>query len=102
MLYTTFYVLLIFLTFLIYNSNSPTAQVGPNYTNHLVKVSFCTICSIVHMTQAVSADTENSSLGGQTKENPGTLSHLDLASVASQHVHHEPNVAMKNTVCHNC
>lgn len=97
MLYTTFYVLFIFLTFLIYYSTSPTAQVGPNYTNRFAKVSFCTICSIVHMTHTVSADTENSSSGGQTRENPGTLSHLDIASFASQHLYHQPNIAMKYT-----
>lgn len=78
MLYTTFYVLFIFLTSLIYYSTSPTAQVGPNYTKHFVKVSFCSICSIVHRAQAVSAHTENSTLGGQTKENPGAFSHLDM------------------------
>lgn len=78
MLYTTFYVLFIFLTSLIYYSTSPTAQVGPNYTKHFVKVSFCSICSIVHRAQAVSAHTENSTLGGQTKESPGAFSHLDM------------------------
>lgn len=68
LLHTTFYVLFIFLTFLIYYSRSPCAQVVPNYTNDFVKVSFCTICSIVHMTHTVSADTKNSSLGRQTKK----------------------------------
>lgn len=90
-------------TSLNYYSTTLTAQAGPNYTSHFVKVPSCSICSMHVWTGSnmhARTHAPHSTSDRQTKAGQGTLSHLDmpLSTRTAEHLNHQSSVAVRETL----